>query len=256
MFYRTLLYLIPLALAGISINAGSSYSQARSAVCDGTLRPTGGKYGYSLREADRRCEGNYESKVASTKLELVSMTFGPIRYGKQDPTLAISLPPVTKSDIGEVRIRGTAIPRKTYYRMDAVLAPGEVMHWPLDAVIHPSGLESFDLGVLAWAGASNGRLYIPVNARPTAAGGNTPPPSKVMIKLVSTHDLEHLHWRLKGQGAQAWTRLDVNGSVIRAGRAVSFPLPEHLRGEVSLEFVGKARNAAGRSVLSISLWRP
>lgn len=256
MVYRTLICLVALSMLGIAVDVDSSHSQALSTVCDNTLRSTGGGYGYVLREADKRCEGNYESDVASTRLELVSMTFGPVGYGKEDPTLAVSVPPVAELDITSVSVRGTAIPRKIYYRMDAVLAPGDVMHWPLRAVIHPSGLEDSDLGVLAWADVDDDRLYLPVNVQPAMAGGSMPPPpTDVLIKLVSTHHLEHLHWRLKGEGAQAWAPLNGRGRTIKAGRPVLFSLPVHLRGEVKLEFVGKVLNAAGRSILSFRMWR-
>ncbi len=226
-------------------------------ICDSLVESAGGQYGYTLREGDSRCEGLYKSRVSATELQLVSISIGEMRYTNAVKSLAISLPASTHPDIGPIHVRGMAIPLKTYYRMDAVMAPGEAMRWPLQDVVHPSSLRSRDLGVLAWAEIDGKRLYIPVQVRPLNAEGDDRPGTEVIVKILSTSHLEKLLWRFKGD--LAWRTANGDGRTVRSGRPVSFRPLRHAEGAdsiVELEFVGKVRNSDRRAFLSFSLWRP
>src|SRR3954465_3033639 len=72
------------------ISPSSSYSQ--STVC-ASVQPIPGAVGYQSRSGDVRCEGFYQSPVAATALELLSLTLGPIEYQLKDNSFVYVLAP-------------------------------------------------------------------------------------------------------------------------------------------------------------------
>src|SRR5688572_24125356 len=111
-------------------------AQTASPRCDTSLRAIADATGYRARAGDPRCEGVFESPVSVTELEVVSVTVGALSFDIDVHHEVVVAPPDLKGlNAKAVNVRAVALPLRTYYRMDAVLAPGEIFHWPLAAVV-------------------------------------------------------------------------------------------------------------------------
>src|SRR5262249_47462123 len=101
-------------------------AQSLDVSCDAHLQPIPGSQGYQKRTGAVRCEGMYRSPVSGFGLEVVSFITGGLSFDlERDRQLSV-LVPVTPSLLGEaVHVRAVGLPLRTYYRMDALVAPGE-----------------------------------------------------------------------------------------------------------------------------------
>ena len=155
--------------------------------CDKLTPLQGSKTGYQKR--GNRCEGVYVINIGAPSLVPKSFTLGPIRYDlNATPVLEISAPGQTEP----VNIRATAIPLKTYYRLDAVLPARSVLSWPLADVLVPEGLSSSRVGVLGLKGTDKDGVLVPVRVAPKGAATTS---SKPLLIIQASFDAQLVKWR-------------------------------------------------------------
>ena len=155
--------------------------------CENLPPLTGSPTGYRLR--GDRCEGVYVSLVGSRSLSAMSFTLGPIRYDlKSAAPLEVSAPGQSEA----INVRATAIPLKTYYRMNAVLPPHAVLSWPVTDVLAPEGLSDSRVGVMGWKGTPRDQVLVPV--RVAAKGASASPPKPLLI-IQASFDAQLVKWR-------------------------------------------------------------
>jgi hypothetical protein len=175
-------WLLFCCLQTLSVNA----QQLR---CD-VLRPLLGSAS-QYRERGNRCEGLYVVQVGSRSIDVISFTLGRVMYDLESKRpLQLSVP----SQVQFVNIRAVAIPPKTYYRMDAILARGAVLTWPITDVLVPEHLTDDRIGIFAWSGTEDGKTFIPVKVAtdPSSPGTRTNDPT---LMMQTSFDAQQIKWR-------------------------------------------------------------
>lgn len=221
LFLRALLAFLALGVAPLD-------AQNRS--CE-PLRPS--PKGSPLRYMSRgkpdghnvRCEGLYEEDYGAKSLALVSFTLGTINYPLRAGT-KVELT-VLKQSV-DVHVRAIAKPANVAYEMDAVLAPGSTLVWPVDDVLLPENLSDKQVGVFAWRDENADKVYVPVSA---AAPGSAPSlNSKPLITLRPSFDVQAVKWRsaaaTKSGCSVPGTWADAKPAQVDAGQTTVVTLPQ------------------------------
>lgn len=186
--------------------------------CDASLPAASGHpYGYRLR--GDRCEGVYAKPVASTSLNVVSVTadFGDYKVDSAEPlTISWALPrepaapaaevcgsPATGTS-GEVRLRAQSLQPRVYYRMDTVRPSGEAAYaWPKDT-LGALEIPRPGLGVLGWTtrvvGGMPRPVYLPLRVRQGSAS-STEPATEHRVLVIPGRELEEVYVTLARLGA-------------------------------------------------------
>jgi hypothetical protein len=241
--------------SAVSIGVWGMSSAAARQACDPSLEPIPDTVGYSSRKGDARCEGFYVRPIAGGALEVVSLTVGRLRFdpAKTD-ALLIGLPDLVQGAPSEVYVRATALPLRTYYRMDATLAPGTPLHWPTNAVLRPQKLDGSRLGILGWVGEGKQRLFVPLIVRderePATAG-------EAQLVLLAASPLDHVMWRERSSGSDApggWRELAAKG--LEPGERVTLTLPPGNGPELSVEIMAQPRNSDDWEPHQLRIARP
>jgi hypothetical protein len=223
--------------------------------CDPSLRPIAGASGYGDHGDDQRCEGMYESPVSATGLEVVSVTLGALAFDVEaNDHLLVSLPDLKGLDASAVRVRAVALPLNTYYRMDALLAPGRTMRWPVGAVIRPWDLSAARLGAFGSIDRNGERIVIPITVAPEEASSGSA--VNVVIKLRSPVRLERLLWREISPDGSVSDWQPVVERPVEGGEAIPCALPIGAPGVVHLDFRAKRVNSDEWLALNLKVWRP
>jgi hypothetical protein len=213
-------------------------------LCDPSLEPINSRLGYQPRDA-MRCEGLYVSNVSAARgLDLVGLTRGPVRFDPQrDGSLQLT-PVVTDRPL---RLRGVAVPEKTYYRLDARLPAGGGLEWRLSDVVIPQGLGPDQLGLVALR-EGEPAVYVPLQA-----GGS----GAVMMLIRPSRSATALWWRYAPQGSggcgrmSKWRTAESRWGFDR-GAPARVELPDELSGALCVE--AQAAPREGGANLK-SLWR-
>jgi hypothetical protein len=220
------------------------------AFCDAQLKPgLDAATAYKLRSADARCEGVYQQAAMPSSLELVGLLWHPLIFelGK-DKALQVSAPKLKKN----VLIRAEGIPLRSYYRMDAVLAPESVFHWPLD-VLAQIKIAAANIGVFGRL-QENPEIYVPLRVVPVSVAESEIAP---VLLLRANENLSIVNWRHaeaeQGQCGKmrAWMTLDAPRG-FRSGQVIPVPLPEVTSPQLCIEVVAQPR--FGKDWLQ-QLWR-
>lgn len=199
--------------------------------CDPSLTPQrNSAIGYR-RRGEGRCEGFYIAKVSAGRLRLVGLSVGDLDFAAATHRLTLRAPAVG----GPVHLRATAIPAKTYYRLDGRMTPdpggaGGVFHWPLD-VVRRAGLRAADLGLYGFL-VDDPTTHVPV--RLPGKGGT------LRLRLQADRALARVLWRHAPAPAcrcgamPNWAPVALGPAPGRRG-AVSIELPGKLPAEFCLE---------------------
>ncbi|SEH06336.1 hypothetical protein [Candidatus Venteria ishoeyi] len=206
--------------------------------CDTSLRPVSQPaLAYKARGADR-CEGFYESQVSRAgSLQLVGLMQGRLPAAGM---IELSAPHTQQ----HLKLRATALPEKTYYRLDAALQPGKTLSWP-SRIFTEGGVQARDIGVYAYL-ANAPKVYAPVQINQGAA--------QTRLLLQASEAMIRLNWRYallkNGQcGAmKSWREINQDGG-FTAAEVIPVVLPE-IRA-LCLEAAGQTRGSQWLS----GLWR-
>jgi hypothetical protein len=167
--------------------------------CKGLPPLQGTQSGYQQR--GDRCEGLYVANVGAHSLTAKSFSFGKIRFDLEPAVvLQVSVPGQKEA----VNIRAVAIPPKTYYRMDAPLAAGKTMRWPVRDVLLRENLSDSRIGIFAWKGPDTAKTLMPVRviAQKQAVTSAAP-----FLTIQASFDAQLVKWRsapARADGCQAF----------------------------------------------------
>jgi len=212
--------------------------------CDPTLKPVQNPEILSTNRSCR-CEGFYSAKVSTGSIDMVGLVQGDFRFSLDpDERVTITSPLVTDR---EVRIRAQGIPIKTYYRMDALIAPEGEFTWPIGDVVFSAKLRYQNIGVYGWIGSENERLYVPVRTvaakmKPAADG------RKITLYLRSTVNVRKVQWRsapVSGGKCGVYDEWNIlkRGSY-RAAQPIRIVLPSFGERERCIETAARDQNSA------------
>ncbi|HUP61925.1 MAG TPA: hypothetical protein VNA69_16075 [Thermoanaerobaculia bacterium] len=224
-------------------------SSAEELRCDSLAPLRGSKSGYQSR--GNRCEGLYVSKVGSRSLAAMSFTLGRVRY---DLATAKAIEVTAPGQTQPVNVRALAIPLKTYYRMDATLAPGATLRWLLKDVLAPEGLTDNRIGVFGWRGAEDSRTLVPV--RVTSAGAASASQAPLLI-IQASFDAQRVKWRWGASRNEQCSALGAWQDAIQRPVAAGWPIAIDLSalpaGTHCLEAVAQSDASTGWSPLKLRI---
>ena len=165
------------------------------------LTPIAGSEGYRARTGDPRCEGLYYAQVAGSQIELVSLTLGPLTYDLDHSTI-LQVRPVTPATIA-MSVQAVGIMPGLYYRMDADIAPGQALNWPIEEVLVRLRIPAEAVGVLGVRHvAGNPAIFVPVQVAAPGRASATPAPVVAVLRPLSG-PLGELRWRFTPAGQVA-----------------------------------------------------
>jgi len=147
----------------------------------------GSQTGYQKR--GERCEGLYVANVGAHSLAAMSFTLGKIRF---DLKPAVKLQVSAPGQKEPVNIRAVAIPPKTYYRMDAPLAAGATMDWPVGDVLLRVNLSDSMIGIFGWKGPETAKTLVPLRVVPQDKAVTPAPP---FLIIEASFDAQVVRWR-------------------------------------------------------------
>ncbi len=184
--YRNFLYKSLLLSVIIFIGSETAYSQP----CDNKIKPVD-SYKIAYRNRGNRCEGFYRSKVAAKSIEIVGVVKGSFNFRlKKNEVLEISSTFIKDRPIN---VRAEGIPIKTYYRMDAIIAPGKILIWPIADVIYSQRLSTKKIGIYGWVVKEGEKIYVPVSV--VAKMVSLHQDEKIRLYLRTSVDVESVKWR-------------------------------------------------------------
>lgn len=188
------------------------------------LRPVVGSPS-QYKNRGNRCEGLYEADYGAKSLGLVSLTLGVIAFPLRRGTkLELTVPGQSRS----VHVRAVAKPANVAYEMDAVLAAGSTLTWPVDDVLLPEGLNAKQVGVFAWGNENNHQVFLPV--RVAVSGAEPSPISSTVLTIRPSFDVQVVKWRLASatngvcEGPGPWR--DAAQEHVDAGQTLNITLPQ------------------------------
>jgi hypothetical protein len=222
---------------------------AQNPRCDGLVQLRGSKSGYQSR--GNRCEGLYVSNVGSRSLAVMSFTLGRLQYDLASPApIEVTAPGQTQP----VNVRAVAIPLKTYYRMDATLAPHATLLWPLKDVLAPEGLTDSRIGIFGWRLTDEKETLVPlrVAAKGTAAASRAP-----LLIIQASFDAQKVKWRWgassQGQCSELGPWQDAIQHPVSAGWPIAIELSKVPAGAHCLEAVAQSGSSTEWSPLKLRI---
>jgi hypothetical protein len=214
------------------------------------LRPLPGNLS-QYKDRGNRCEGLYVADVGSRSVELVSLTLGVISYEMRPGVkLQVSAP----GQNAAVHIRAVAKPAGTHYRMDALLAPGSVLLWPVDDVLLRESINASRLGVFGWKEGGADKIFVPVLVTPQSPAAVAPLGEPARLCVRPSFDTQAVKWRCS-QVEGGWCSTsgpwqDAAGGSVDAGQPVEISL-RALTGSDCVEVA--ARSTTSRDWATIKL---
>jgi hypothetical protein len=227
---------------------------AQTQQCD-SLRPLQGSQS-QYKNRGNRCEGLYVADIGASKIEILSLTIGEISFLlTKGEELRVSVPNTT----GTVRIRAVARPPKTYYRMDASLAPGTTLEWPVNDVLLPENISSNRIGIFAFRDDGNQRIFIPARIVAKSAHQNLTSQVGVLLAIRPSFDADSIKWRWSTSNQGICSRFgnwqDAATSSVDAGQSVNVLL-SGLKGQTCVEVAAKTHGKDEWSTLKLSIEIP
>lgn len=206
--------------------------------CDPRVRPVDNPV-IQYRARGNRCEGLYQSEVSAAVLDIVGVTDGAFRFALDAREIIELSAPLSQNQ--PVAIRAVGVPLKTYYRLDAALAPGETLIWPVKEVLLPQALASHKISVFGWIGAEQQKTYIPVRAAAALQPGADD--DQIRLSLRASVEVSHVRWRAgdmvngASSGLSAWQAAPK--ITYRPGEPIVILLPASASGELYVEIAAQ-----------------
>ncbi len=232
--------LILMALLQFTTNA----SAGAASLCDPTLTPVQNEKIKYMKRGDR-CEGFYRAQLPAGGMDVVGLVQGSFRFSLDfDERVTITSPLVADR---AVHLRAQGIPLKTYYRLDALIAPQGKFTWPIGEVVLLANLRYQNIGIYGWVGSENERLYIPVR---TVAAKMKPASDdrQITLYLRSSVNVRKVQWRsaLVSAGQcgvyDGWNIL--KRGKYRTAQPIRIVLPSFRERERCIETAAREQNSA------------
>jgi hypothetical protein len=211
-----------------------------------------GEIGYAERSGDRRCEGFFSSPVSASGLEVVSVTFGPVDWEPEADRLYVGAPDLSPLGAQALQLRAVGLPPRLYYRLDATIASGGTLAWPVADVLAPGGLRPDSIGVYGWIDGPLGRVFVPV----VVSAADAAESATVVLTLRSFGAVDRLLWREFAPDGQPTRWAPVTEGRLAAGANVAFDLPDGESGLITLEFRALRAGTDDWVPLRATIWRP
>ena len=240
-------WLLSLALCALTLMSGIRAQSAVSQQSDcSRVRPLSGSPS-QYRSRGNRCEGLYEADVGSLSLDLLSFTVGPLQYElKQGVELEVS----AGNKDAPVNVRAVAKPLRTYYQMDATLAPGSSLIWPVSDVLLPEGLTADRIGVFGWKGPEAAKIFVPISV---VRRGAAHPAGQPVLTVRPSSDAQAIKSRVaeraQGRCARFSNWVDQRGAVL-AGEPVAITLA-NLTGSLCIEVAASSETSNEWSTINL-----
>ena len=213
--------------------------------CD-QLQPLPGSFEY--KDRGNRCEGFYVANVGIRTIDLISLIRGAIKYSLQ-PSVVLRVSTIPQSL--PVHIRAVAIPPRTYYRMDATINGDAFLDWPVRDVLAPQNLTSDRIGIFAWTGNEDHRLFLPVRVVATGSPSDAP---DTYLFIRPSFDVDAIKWRTASVQSRACAAFgawkDASRTQILAGQPVKIALTG-LSGQQCVQVAAQSGSSNDWSSLSI-----
>jgi len=214
--------------------------KAQELKCDAVRPLPSSSSGYKNR--GNRCEGLYVADIGSRSIDIISLTFGGVRYDlNSKPTLRLSV--LGKSS--SVNIRAVAVTPKTYYRMDTLLQRGATLFWPVTDVLLPEHLTDNRIGIFGWTGTESSKIFVPVRVVTEPATPPAPANDHVTLLAQFSSDADSIKWRwahAQGSGCSASGKWDdAIGNPITANSPVKIDLSKLSSGVDCVEFAARSK---------------
>lgn len=196
-------------------------AQAAEFQCAGVRPSPSRQPAYARVEGQARCEGFYDRNVSQPFIELVSLTSTPPPSADAASLqLTVSRPVAAQLTVHPLR-------PAPFYRVDALLGPGQSLTWDAGPMLAATGLRLRDLGFLALAAGGAGTdTFVPVavSAAMPPAADQAAAVQAVLRVSVPIASLAWRRQRLDGSddGAGAWR--DIPGPARFAWERVPFGL--------------------------------
>ena len=242
----TLFWVLVASTAAPPAWAQSDQDSAR-ARCDRRLKPAPGAIGYTWR--GNRCEGFYESPISAPALSVVSVLIGKIAYSlKDDAPLELEAPSCHE---GPTQIRAMSLRPRTYYRMDAVIEPGERLDWPVKDIIRRARLRPSVLGAYGFEKKGRDTVYLPLRIYQPQKKKNAP--KHVTIAVRTGTSLATVKWRIVNKKKLKKKWKTATKRPVPAQAVVRFDVPLQASGITQIELAAKERATESWSTLRVPL---
>ncbi|MEO1336797.1 MAG: hypothetical protein AAFV29_14215, partial [Myxococcota bacterium] len=156
------------------------------------MKPAPGAIGYTWR--GNRCEGFYESPISAPALSVVSVLVGKITYSLKDEA-PLALEPPSCHD-GSVSVRAMSLRARTYYRMDATIAPDDRLAWPIKDILRRARLRPSVLGAYGFERKDRKTLYLPLRIHQPGRERDLDVEDKVSVAVRTGTALQTVKWRV------------------------------------------------------------
>jgi hypothetical protein len=202
--------------------------------CNAVLPLTGSESAYKLR--GNRCEGLYDSNAGAKSIDLISFTFGLISYQlARDVTLEAT----TVHQPAAIHIRAVAKPERTYYQMDADIAPGARLIWPVKDVLFPEKMTADRIGVFGWKVSGESKTFVPVSlsVRGESRGLGSP-----VLTVRPSNDARVIRWHssvVTDNKCVRFSEWSTAATGVYGGDSVNIEIPSSLRGVLCVEISAK-----------------
>ncbi len=249
----------------------SADAQAQAFQC-AALKPSSSLApAYASVPGQARCEGFFEKTVSQPFIELLSLTRGVPPAGPAAPAAsaasAASAPLQIRADVrAAARLVVQPLPSRPFYRVDAALAPGQVLSWDAAPMLAATRQALSSLGFLALVtppSASTGALP---ELAPVAFTPQTPQDGRVYAVVRVSVDVASVAWRSYRAGNDAaaspsstpaaWTDLPDSNRYAWKHITLTIPMPADGKGlRVDVQAVGAA-NAQSLPLLRFAIVGP
>lgn len=166
-------------------------SKKNFAQCDTEISPDENKE-IAYKERGNRCEGYYVGRVGCPSIDLVGLVRGhfTFAFNREEEIITVESSITDRS----INLRAVGVPLRTYYQMDAILAPNERFEWPVEDIIYPMRLNAEIINIYGWIGSENQKIYIPVKS--TSYLNSSVADSIVRLYIRTNTEVSKVIWRV------------------------------------------------------------
>jgi len=215
-------------------------AMARSdSICDSTLTPvTNDLLAYKQRN-NKLCEGFYRSRVSVANLDVVGVSLSRLRFDSSKSRQLRISSPLIRDQV--VKVRAVGIPLKTYYRLDADLAPSGMLLWSLQDVLARQNVKGRKIGLYGRL-TEHPEVYVPLAIDNQITGD-------IVLTLRASIDIATVSWRYAPVTKdnctmpKKWQKLN-SPRGFRGGGAIDINLPADKTRQICVEIAAKPERSS------------
>lgn len=246
--------------AGVATEAQAQAFQCAAVKPSSSLAPA-----YASVPGQTRCEGFFEKTVSQPFIELLSLTRGapPSATAASAPSAPLQIRADARA---AARLVVQPLPSRPFYRVDAALAPGQVLSWDAAPMLAATRQAVSGLGFLALVTSTSTNPGALPALAPVAFTPQTPQDGRVYAVVRVSVDVVSVAWRSYRVGndaaaspsstSAAWTDLPDSNLYAWKHITLTIPMPADGKGlRVDVQAVGAA-NAQSLPLLRFAIVGP